>query len=302
MSRAVTDVQQAPRLLVVGASGLVGWYVAQRYSASETVRVGFKNVAPGMRSFDMAEPGPVRALILEVAPAVIVLAAADPNVEGCERDPRGTRRVNVDGVRNVVAAAAEVRSRVVFFSSDYVFDGSSHRRYTEEDATSPLNEYGRQKVEAESLVLSEPTGLVCRISGVFGWERGRPDCRNFVCQVIRRLERGERVRAADDQSLCPTYAPDIAEAVGGLIASCTQGVVHVAGPDVMTRAEFARLVAEAFGLSVDRVDAVATQELGLAAARPAFSGLATVRLRAQGIRAPRGTRAALAEMARERPR
>lgn len=293
--------QSTPKILVIGASGLVGWYVAQRNSEIETVRVGFKNVAAGMRSVDVRELGSVRALILEVVPTVIVLAAADSSVEGCERDPDSTRRVNVDGVRNVVAAAADIGSRVVYFSSDYVFSGSSVRPYNEDDATSPVNEYGRQKVDAESYVLSEPAGLVCRISGVFGWERGRTDCRNFVCQVVQRLERGERVRAAGDQSLCPTYAPDIADAVGDLIAGDARGVVHVAGPDVMTRAAFARLVAEAFGLPVGRIDAVATKDLGLVAARPTFSALASSRLRASGARAPRPPRVALAEMARERP-
>ncbi len=292
--------QNGSRVLVIGASGLVGWHVAKRLAAGEVTVVGFRNVSAGMRSLDVREPTLVRALITETAPSVIVLAAADPSVEGCERDPDSTRRVNVDGVRNVVAAAAEIRSRVVYFSSDYVFDGSSQRPYAEDAATSPINEYGRQKVEAESVVLSEPTGLVCRISGVFGWERGRQDCRNFVCQVIQRLERGERVRAASDQTLCPTYAEDIAVAVDQLIAAGVSGVIHVVGPDAMTRAAFARLVADAFRLSVDRVDAVATRDLGLAAARPAFSALATARLRSAGVRAPRSPRVALAEMATER--
>jgi dTDP-4-dehydrorhamnose reductase len=289
-----------PHLLVLGASGLVGWYIVQRYPDGDSIAVGFKNAGPGMQSLDLRDAAAVRKLILELKPEVIAHAAADPNVDRCERDPTGTRAINVDGVRNVVAAAGNAGSRVVYFSSDYVFDGRSSRPYSEGDLTSPINEYGRQKVEAESLVLSQPGGLVCRISGVFGWERGRRECRNFVCQVIERLERGERVSAAGDQSLCPTYAPDIARSVKGLIAAGTQGVVHIAGPEVMTRAGFALLVAEVFGLPVDRIDAIATAELHLAAERPAFSALATSALRSYGIAAPRGAREALGEMARQR--
>lgn len=297
----VTTAAPTQPVLVIGASGLVGWHAASAFPEGNTVRVAFANVGAGMRRLDIRDADSVVALVGEVAPSVIVHAAADPNVEACERDPAGTRHVNVDGVRNVAKAAAAARSKLVYFSSDYVFDGAASAPYGEDDPTAPANEYGRQKVDAESIVLSNSSGLVCRISGVFGWERGRTDCRNFVCQVIRRLESGERVRAASDQTLCPTYAPDIAVVVSQLIRRNAAGVVHVAGPDPMTRAEFACAVAESFRLSADRVDAVPTSELKLVATRPRYSALSTSRLAALGIDTPRPVRAALKTMAEERP-
>lgn len=289
----------AMKVLVIGATGLVGWHVARRFAEEKVVRTGLKNIAPGVRPLDVRDAAAVSALVREVEPAVVIHAAADPNVEHCERDPQGTRAVNVDGVRNVAAAAEQVGARVAYFSSDYVFDGRASRPYIETDATSPLNEYGRQKVEAESIVLSEGGGLVCRVSGVFGWERGRRDCRNFVCQVVQRLTQGQEVRAAADQTLCPTYAPDIADVVWRLIGAQAAGIVHVVGPDAMSRADFAKAVAKAFGLAADRVQAVQSSELGLLATRPAFSALDTARLRRAGLRVPRPPRLALARMAKE---
>lgn len=234
----VTSAAPTQPVLVIGASGLVGWHVANALPEGTTVRVAFANVGAGMRRLDIRDADAVASLVREVTPSVIVHAAADPNVEACKRDPAGTRQVNVDGVR-IATAAAAARSKLVYFSSDYVFDGAANAPYAEDAPTAPLNEYGRQKVDAEAIVLSNSSGLVCRISGVFGWELGRTDCRNFVCQVIRRLESGERVRVASDQTLCPTYAPDIAVVVSQLIRRNASGVVHVAGPDPMTRAEFA---------------------------------------------------------------
>jgi dTDP-4-dehydrorhamnose reductase len=211
-----------------------------------------------------------------VRPRIVILAAADANVERCEREPEAARRVNVDAARSVIEAAREIAASVVVFSSEYVFDGR-YGPYSEDDATRPINEYGRQKVTLESLAQSLQRHLVCRTSGVFGWE---PAGKNFVCQLIRRLRSGSEFVVPSDQVITPTYAPELSRAVVGLLDRSVSGTIHVVGPRVLARAAFARLAARAFGLPENLISERPTAELGLGAPRPLNAGLRDGRLRA----------------------
>lgn len=260
----------------MGATGLVGSHVAEALSALGPVdRTGLTRHAGDVRELDVRDEDAVTRTIRELAPDVVVCAAAEAFVERCEREPLATSAINVRGVATLARAAASRDAGLVFFSSDYVFDGE-RAPYVEEDAVGPINEYGRQKVAAERLVRSQPRNLVCRVSGVFGVE---PRRKNFVYQVVDRLRSGDSVRAANDQVLCPTPAVALGEAVARLITLGAHGVVHVTGPDALTRAEFARRVARAFGLDESGVIGLPTSELGLIAKRPRDSSLRCDRLR-----------------------
>jgi dTDP-4-dehydrorhamnose reductase len=270
------------RSLVVGATGLVGSHVAKALAQLGPVeRTAHTRAGAGIRLLDIRDEAAVARVVAETTPDVVVCAAAEPFVERCEREPETTAAINVTGSANVARAAAEAAALVVFFSSDYVFDGS-HPPYRETDPVRPLNEYGRQKVAAERIVAASRDHLICRTSGVFGVE---PRRKNVVYQVIDRIARGERVRAADDQILCPTGAFELAEALVALIVAEARGIVHICGPDALTRAAFARLVANTFGLDTEKIDAVSTRELGLIARRPRDSSLRTERLEAISGRA-----------------
>lgn len=211
----------------------------------------------------------------EARPGTILLAAADPYVERCEREPAATRRVNVDGTRHVAEAAAEVGSTLVVFSSEYVFDGT-RGSYAEEDATGPLNEYGRQKVELEQIAKVSGPHLICRTSGVFGLEEPR---KNFVLQLVDALRAGRPFPVAADQIITATHAASLGRAVVELLDRGMRGTFHVAGPERLGRADFARRVAWAFGLDPAGLHVVRTSELGLAAQRPLHAGLLDDKLR-----------------------
>ncbi len=260
------------RILVVGGSGLVGSHLRRELRALGEVRATFlTSPRAGLDPLDIRDAPAVREYVMARRPDAILCAAADTHVDGCERDPTGTRLVNVAGFRNVVDAARATGARVVYFSSDYVFDGESGP-YSENDAVAPINQYGRQKVEAEAIAREAPSHLICRVSGVFGWE---PRRKNFVCQVIDRLRNGSGVTAAYDQVLCPTYAAEIAAAIRELLVRGVEGTVHVAGPEPLTRADFARRVAHAFGLDETRISGVPTSDLETIAPRPRNSALRT---------------------------
>jgi dTDP-4-dehydrorhamnose reductase len=231
----------------------------------------YSQCAPGLQSLDVTDPSAVAALLRTLRPGLIFLPAANPNVDLCETDPTATRRVNVEPVRTVAELASELRSRVVFYSSDYVFDGHAGP-YVEGDVPNPLSKYGQQKLEAENLLRSilPDAHLILRVTVVYGWER---QGKNFVARLVRTLRQGNTLRAPADQVGSPSLVDDIAEASWMLAEQGARGTLHLAGPDLVDRFAFARHAAQVFGLDAGLIQPVATAELGQAAPRPLRAGM-----------------------------
>jgi dTDP-4-dehydrorhamnose reductase len=266
-------------ILVVGGAGLVGDALVRAWRArgAETAAAVLRPRGPGFLELDMRDAERVRAVLAEMRPRVVAVPAANPHVDECERRPAETRRVNVEGTLNVARACREIGARMIFFSSDYVFDGA-RGSYTEEDPVSPLNEYGRQKVAAERGVLdADARGLVIRTTGVYGWQA---EPKNFVLQVRERLSAGLEMRVAADVRYNPTYAEDLAATVVALCESGASGVYHVVGADALARHEFAARVAAAFGLDARLVRPVPSAEFASPTLRPKLSSLRADKARA----------------------
>jgi dTDP-4-dehydrorhamnose reductase len=261
--------------LLIGADGLVGRHLSAALPAGDTVGTYRRDPPSDGLALDITNTDALRAAVAGVRPRVIFLAAADAYVERCEREPATTRRVNVEAPQRLAECIAGTDALLVVFSSEYVFDGTAGA-YSENDGRGPINEYGRQKVALEDIALATGHGLVCRTSAVFGDD---PKRKNFVYQLVDRLRRGETFDVPSDQLATPTHAPSLARAVVSLAARGRTGVYHVAGPEVMRRDEFARLVAAAFRLDPSLLRPRLTRDLGLAAARPERAGLRTEKLR-----------------------
>ena len=152
---------------------------------------------------------------LEYRPALVLHAAAWTDVDGAEADPEGAARVNVEGTRNVVALGAPV----VYFSTDYVFDGLKSGPYVESDEPSPVSEYGRTKLDGEREVRE---GWIVRSSWLFGWTG-----KNFVRTMLALGEQQDEVSVVDDQRGSPTYVGDLAEGIPELL-DLPQGIYHLA--------------------------------------------------------------------------
>jgi dTDP-4-dehydrorhamnose reductase len=263
-------------ILLIGAGGLVGRHLRAALAHEPLVCTYRRTPEPGGRILDITDHTAVQRTIAEIGPTIVLVAAADAYVERCEREPLATRRVNVEAAGAIARASREAGALVVVFSSEYVFDGSAPE-YREDDMRNPLNEYGRQKIALEDLVLGAGRGLVCRTSGVFGHE---PSRKNFVCQLVDRLRSGQTFDVPSDQHITPSYAPSLASAVVALATAGHTGVFHVAGPRVIARVEFARMAAAAYGLRPEAIRPRPTSELGLAAARPLRCGLNVEKLAA----------------------
>lgn len=254
--------------LIIGASGLVGG--ALRSVFPDAVGTYFHNAAPDLVPLDIADPAAVTATIARVAPELILLPAAQPNVDRCETEPEESERINVTGTRNVAEAAARVGACLVYFSTDYVFDGLAGP-YEPDAPTHPINVYGRHKLAAEDLVRDIVADhLVVRACGVYGYQRSG---KNFVMALTRLAAVGEQMRVPSDQWGTPTLADNLAAAVRELALGGRRGIVHPVGPDYLPRIEFARLAAEVFGYDDRFLVPITTPELRQPAARPLRGGV-----------------------------
>jgi dTDP-4-dehydrorhamnose reductase len=286
--------------LVLGGSGLVGEHlVAAAGKANRTVVGTYHSFpAPELLQLDIRDDRSLTALLSGLRPEVVFLPAARPDVDWCETHPEEAFRTNVNGVRLVTAAANSVDAKLVYISSDFIFDGTSGP-YEETDVANPLSVYGRQKLAAEHhIALHARDYLIVRTTVVYGWEhRGK----NFVARVIRTLSAGESMLVPLDQVGTPTFAPNLAEVMVELALCSARGVFHVVGPDRVSRLQFAEEVARTFGLNARLLRGVTTAQIGQSARRPLEAGLTAQKVSStiptplvgyrEGLRAMAATRA-----------
>ena len=266
--------------VVVGGSGQIGGWLLRVLADRGHEAVGtYATVAyPGLDHLDAANLAASAAWLRGQRPDVIFYPAGFTWVDGCERDPARARSANVEQPLNLARVAAETGARFVYFSTDYAFDGVDGP-YSEESPTNPLSAYGKSKLEAE-IALAKLLGdsrLTVRTSWVFGPER---QGKNFSYQLAKALAAGKALECPSDQVSNPSYGPDVARAVVGLVEAGHTGLIHVAGPEVMGRVEFARGLARGFGLDPSLIVGKATAELGQGAPRPLSGGLLSPRLEA----------------------
>ena len=194
---------------------------------------------------------------------LVLHAAAWTNVDGAEAEQGAAEDVNVLGTRNVVAGGAPV----VYFSTDYVFDGAKGAPYVESDEPNPLSVYGRTKLAGEREVRE---GWIVRSSWLFGWTS-----HNFVRTRLRLGAARDEVAVVDDQRGCPTYVGHLASAIREVV-ELPHGLYHLAADGDCTWADFAEAIFEEADLDC-RVRRITTAEFGAAAPRPAYSVLRSER-------------------------
>jgi dTDP-4-dehydrorhamnose reductase len=264
--------------LVIGASGQVGKSLVRllRREAWEVVGTYHSRKRGALVELDIRNEKAVQELIRTTKPAMVFLPAALVNADYCEEHPDEARAVNVAGAIHVADEACRVGAKFIFFSSDYVFDGLSGP-YDEDDEPRPLSVYGQAKLQVEEYVKRlTASHLIIRTAWVFGYDK---DSLNFAMQVYGRLTRGAPVVAPEDQVGNPTFVDELAEMSLELARKDFGGTVHVAGRDLVSRFEFARRLAGAFGFDRESVRPVATAALGQRARRPLRGGLKTEKLR-----------------------
>ena len=195
---------------------------------------------------------------------LVLHAAAWTDVDGAEADPQDAAAVNVGGTQH----AAELGAPLVYFSTDYVFDGRKREPYVESDAPNPLSVYGRTKLHGEAAAGED--AWIVRSSWLFGWTG-----RNFVRTMLDLGAERDEVAVVADQRGCPTYVGHLADATRELV-ELPRGLWHLAADGECTWADFAEAIFAEAGLAC-RVRRITTEELGRPAPRPAYSVLRSER-------------------------
>jgi dTDP-4-dehydrorhamnose reductase len=262
------------RAIVFGASGLLGKALMREWAG---------DVVTGLSSgdADIRDAKRVRQVVEQARPDWVVLAAAYTDVDGCESNQDLAFAVNRDGPVNVATAAKEVGARLLFLSSDYVFDGKKSTPYEVDDARNPQGVYGRTKAEAEIRLLElMPDCCIARTSWLFGI-----DGKCFPDTILKLAANRPALDVVNDQRGCPTYTVDLARAIVQLCRKNAQGIVHVTDEGDCTWFEFATEIVSGAGLATI-VRPVSSQQMARPAPRPAYSVLSATTLRALGIEMP----------------
>lgn len=236
---------------------------------------GHEVVALGHPDLDVTDAGAVERRLRQERPGAVVNCAAYTDVDGAEDDLPGAMEANADGARNVAAAAAELGAKIVYPSTDYVFDGTKGTPYVESDEPRPLSVYGQSKLAGEhETAAANPRHLVVRSSWLFG-----SGGRSFVETMLTLAREHGEVVVVRDQVGCPTYAAHLAGAIVRLLDGEAFGVHHLAGGGECSWYELAREIFRQQGIDC-RLISCTSDELGRPAPRPAHSVLVSERDRA----------------------
>lgn len=256
------------KILVIGASGLVGEqaYLAAKRLNMEVYGTSFKQNINGMYALDITKKEDVLNLIKKINPECIIHAAALTFVDYCETHKQEAWLANVEGTRNIVAAAED--AKVVYISSDYVFDGVNGP-YAEDDLPNPINYYGLTKLMGESAVSSLENHMIVRSTWVFDL---LSDTKNFIYRLINTLKEGKEIKVPADQIANPTLARSLASCMLKLVKKYFSGIINISGSSRLSRYDFAAKVAENFSLDKDLIVRVSSEELGQPAKRPKNAG------------------------------
>ena len=262
------------KITIAGATGLLGSALMREWKDDEVS--GF-----GLADLDIRNADRIQSFFERARPQWIVLAAAYTDVDACESNQDLAFAVNRDGAANVARAAKNVGAKLLFLSSDYVFDGRKTAPYEVGDARNPQSVYGRSKAEAEIRLLELiPDCCILRTAWLFG-----VGGRCFPDTILTAAATRPSLDVVNDQRGCPTYNVDLARAIMQLCHKDAKGIVHVTNSGDCTWFEFAREVVKAAGLSTE-VHPTSTQQMARPAPRPAYSVLSAKSLQAYEIAMP----------------
>jgi dTDP-4-dehydrorhamnose reductase len=262
------------RVLIFGATGLVGQALMREWQGDEVVGLGSKDA-------DIRSGEQVGAAIRKHDPDWVVLAAAYTDVDGCETHAELAFDINSRGAATVAKVSAQAGTRVVFLSTDYVFDGTKNQPYETDDPLSPQSIYGKSKAAAEVEIRKvHAEACILRTSWVYG-----VDGKCFPDTILKLAQTRKELDVVDDQRGSPTYTVDLARTIIQLCRKNATGIVHVTNRGDCTWYDFASAIVKAAGLSV-RVQPTSSERFVRPAKRPKYSVLSSRSLEPYGIQMP----------------
>lgn len=273
------------RILLTGASGFLGGVVCRELRQAVTitaVRQG-RPAPAGVRSvqLDLCN-GPALADLMAAQPFdAVIHAAALSNPNLCQNDPQASQRINVEATAQLADLCAARRIPMVFISTDLVFDGK-RGLYTEDDPPAPVCLYGEHKALAEAAVLSRHPegGLVCRLPLLYG--RSEPGTACFVDGILAQARQGQAIRLFEDEFRSPLDAADAAKGMLLALKAGVRGVLHLGGPERLSRLDFGRILQGAW-TGTPALQLVATRQAHMPMAAPRPCDVSFCSAKAQGL-------------------
>lgn len=268
------------RVLLLGGSGQLGSEIRRRWS-------GVEFTAPPHGELDLLDSEAVGAALECSGAETLVSCAAFHNVERCEGDAQSAFAANALAVGRLAEICANRGARFVTVSTDYVFDGEADRAYTERDAPSPLNVYGISKFAGELLASRlEAEVYVIRTCGVYGVRFSSSKGHTFADRVLAQARAGEEIRIVSDQTVSPSYAGHIAEAMLQLLESdAAPGIYHAVNEGAVTWYDFACEILRQAGIE-HPIEPISYRSWGSKVRRPAYSALENAKLHTLGLTMP----------------
>jgi dTDP-4-dehydrorhamnose reductase len=269
---------QPPKVLVFGCRGQLGVELMSVFQARGYRVMGFDRA-----QIDVSDAAKVEQAFAAEDPAIVINASAYNQVDLAEQEPAAAFQTNALAVRNLAMACRQHDSRLVHFSTDYVFDGSAGRAYVEEDATHPLGAYAVSKLAGElyaQAYLDSP--LIIRTCGVFG-PGGRHTARGNFIETMLRLAAGDKpLRVVNDHVASPTYSPFLASRAADMVERNLSGLFHIGGGQAISWFDYAALIFRVAGLNPE-LKPTNEREFRTAARRPKYSALSNAKMERCGI-------------------
>ncbi|OVE35723.1 dTDP-4-dehydrorhamnose reductase [Priestia aryabhattai] len=271
------------KVLITGANGQLGKELVELFTEK-----GFEVYGFGRDKMDITNQAQVQKMISILKPNIVLHSAAHTQVDLAESEPDQAFLINAYGTRNVAVAAEAVGAKLVYVSTDYVFDGTNDEPYNEFSPTSPLGVYGKSKLAGEQFVRDlHSKFFIVRTSWVYG-KHGA----NFVKTMLKLGKERKELSVVADQRGCPTYTLDLANAILELVNSEKYGVYHISNSGSCSWYEFAKAIFEEADIEV-KVHPCGTEDFPRVAPRPSFSTFRHMSLELNGFTLPRSWRDAL---------
>nr|MBU1327712.1 SDR family oxidoreductase [Candidatus Omnitrophota bacterium] len=277
------------KLLIIGASGILGsklyndainkkWNVMGTYCSHKH---------EGLFYLDVRDKSSLEKAFNIFEPEVVVMAGGITDVDLCTLKPKLAEDVNIKGTSDLVKKIKEYGSKLVYISTDYIFDGENGP-YKENYKTNPINNYGRTKLEAENIIRTKLKDyLIVRTCQLYGVAdrmlTNSAPAKNFAIKIIHNMQNNKKVYAADDLYSTPTYSGSLSDILIKLIDKKSKGVYHGAGAEFLSRYDYVSKITDVFKLDKSLIQRVKLKDLKLKAKRPEKGGLKTDKIRKEKI-------------------
>jgi dTDP-4-dehydrorhamnose reductase len=255
------DEEVMKKVLVVGALGMLGHDLLKVFAK------GYEVIGVDKEEVDITRQGATLKIIKEIVPQVVINAAGYTDVDGCEKKMRKAFAVNGEGAKNLAKGCRETGAKLVYVSTDYIFDGEKKTPYREDDPPNPLNIYGESKLMGERY-LEELLDdfLIIRTQWLYG-QHGR----NFVETILALTRERDKIEVVHDQKGAPTYTADLSKAIATLVRKNLKGTFHVSNKGSCSWYDFALEIVRLAGVTGVEIVPVSSTDLNRPAKRPLYS-------------------------------